>query len=297
MTTNTSYSDLLKTKALMVRLTRKKLNRNKLDKSLGEFVSEVKNVSEAGAVRVNKSLFSKAATDPYMKIYSDASKYFYNVTLPWDDRGYRLLSIDLYEEFTKRFKEYTSSYRKAVREFITGVTQHIEESKGILGDAFNITDYKFMAVNGGVDTQMLKDQFALEIEFQPVASGDDLRATLTEADRESIAADIDKKATEKFGKSQEHIVVSLIETVGKIHERLSGADNTFRDTLITNLEDLVNLVPKLNIAGDPDINKLAKKAKVALTKHDPQTLRDDTKTREAVAKEAKDILKQAKGLL
>ena len=84
---------MLKNKALMVRLARKKLNRNKMDKALGKELVELKNVSDGAAVRVNKSLFSTTATDGYMKLYSEASKYFYRTTLPWDDRGWRLLSV------------------------------------------------------------------------------------------------------------------------------------------------------------------------------------------------------------
>ena len=289
--------DLLKHKALQVRLTRKKLNRNKMDKALGDELSKLKNVLDAGAVRVNKSLFSKSATDEYMKVYSDASKYFYRTTTPWDDRGWRLLAVDLYEDFTKKYKTYTGQYREKVNLFIDNIEAHMEEMKGILGQAYDVEDYKFVAPNGAVDREMLLSQFALEVEFDTVTSGNDLRASLTDADREIIAAEMDKRAMEKFSKSQEHIVIELVDVIDKMHERLSTADAVFRDTLVSNLEELCDLVPKMNIAGDQKLNDIARQAREKLTVWDAKTLRDDPKIREQVSAEANDILKQAKGLL
>ena len=291
------HKDVLKDKCLQVRLTRKKLNRNKTDKLLSEEISKLKNVSVAGACRVNKSLFTKESTDKFMKIYSEAGKYYYRVTLPWDDKGFRLLSIDLFEEFSKKFKAFSNDYRKFVTEFVDQIETHVESARAVLGDAFDAGDYVFLTANGGVDQAWLLEQFTLDIEYDVVTSGDDLRACLTEADRENIAAKIDEQAMEKFGRAQAHIVQTLHDHIFAIHERLCEGENVFRDTLITNLQDLVDLIPKMNIAGDPAIDALAATAKLKLTKWDPQELRDLPEAREEVAEEAKKILDNMAGIL
>jgi hypothetical protein len=167
----------------------------------------------------------------------------------------------------------------------------------MLGEAFRIEDYKFLAPNGSVDREYLLDQFAFEIEFNTVTSGDDLRATLTEDDREIIADQINKQAKENFARANEHIITSLHECILAIHERLCNSENVFRDTLITNLEDLCDLIPKMNIAGDPKINELADVAKKKLTKWDPAVLREVETIRKDVSKEAKKILKGMEGLI
>jgi hypothetical protein len=268
-----------------------------MDKDLGILVRDLKNVSESGAVRVNKSLFSKACTEAYMKVYNDGSKYFYRVTLPWDDRGWRLLSIELFEDFQKTIKTYTKNYRAKVLDFIENISAHIEDSKMMLGEAFRIEDYKFLAPNGSVDQDYLLDQFGFEIEFNTVTSGDDLRATLTEDDREIIADQIDKQATENFQRANVHIITSLHECIFAIHERLCDDENVFRDTLITNLEDLCDLIPKMNIANDPAINHMAEVAKQQLTKWDPAVLREVPSIRNDVSNDAKKILKDMEGLI
>ena len=292
-----SDTDVLKSKALMVRLVRKKLNRNKMDKDLGVLLRDMKKVSEASAVRVNKSLFSKTCTDAYMKVYNDGSKYFSRVTLPWDDRGWRLLGIELFEDFQKSVKQYTKQYREKVLDFIENIEVHIEDSKSMLGEAFCIDDYKFLAPNGSVDRDYLLEQFAFEVEFNTVTSGEDLRASLTEDDRHIIAEQINKQAQENFQRANKHIITSLHECILAIHDRLCEDENVFRDTLITNLEDLCDLIPKMNIAGDPKINDLAERAKKGLTKWEPAVLRDVPTLRRDVSNEAKKILKDMDGLI
>ena len=290
-------TDVLKNKALMVRLARKKLNRNKMDKDLGKVIRDLKNVNESSAVRVNKSLFSKACTDDYMRVYNDGSKYFYRVTLPWDDQGWRLLAIELFEDFQKSMKKFTKQYRDKVLDFIEHIEAHIEDAKGMLGEAFCQDDYKFLAPNGSVDRDYLLEQFCFEVEFNTVTNGDDLRASLTEDDREIIADQINKQALAKFTKANDHIVHSLHDCVLAIHERLCDSENVFRDTLISNLEDLVKLIPMMNIAGDPEINTLAERAAKTLTKWEPEVLREVPTIRKEVADEAGKILDDMRGLI
>jgi hypothetical protein len=290
-------TDVLKSKALMVRLSRKKINRNKMDKDLSTELRDNKKVTDSSAVRVNKSIFTKASSDEYMKIYNEGSKYFYRVTLPWDDKGWRLLAIDLYEDFTKKMKSFTSQYRTQVVGFVEKINGHVEESKAMLGDAFSQADYSFISNNGTVDREYLLDQFGFEVEYNTVTDGNDLRAALTEDDRAIIAEQINKQALEKFAKANAHIINSLHEAVLAIHERLCKSDNVFRDTLITNLEELCDLIPKMNIAGDPAINEMAKVARDKLTRWDAPTLRDDDKARAKVAKDAAKILDNMKGVI
>jgi hypothetical protein len=268
-----------------------------MDKELGKLVRDQKNVSESSAVRVNKSLFTKACTDEYMKIYNDGSKYFYRVTLPWDDRGWRLLSIELFESFRKSMKAFTKSYREKVLDFIEKIESHIEDARAMLGDAFNPDDYKFIAPNGSIDRDYLLDQFCFEVEFNTVTDGNDLRASLTDDDREIIADQINQQALAKFQKANDHIIHSLHDAVMSIHERLCDEDNVFRDTLIENLEDLVGLIPKMNIAGDPKINELAARAGKVLTKWEPAVLREVPSIRKEVSNEAGKILEDMKGLI
>jgi hypothetical protein len=268
-----------------------------MDKSLSDYLQDVKEVTDKSSLRVNKSLFPKEATDQYQKVITEAAKYFYRVTTPWDDKGWRLLSIDIYKDFTKKMKQFTREFRETVTSFVDGFEANMEAMRPVLGQAFNPSDYSEWFSNGFVNREELKNRFELEVEFGTVSDADDLRATLTETDREVIAAHITEKNNEKFAKSQEHIITVLHEHIMAIHERLSKKENVFRDTLIGNLEDLCDLIPKMNIAGDPALNALAANARAKLCKWDPSTLREVETVREDVSQEAGKILDGMKGLI
>ena len=293
-----SNDDLLREKALTVRLFRKKISRNKLDKVLSEELRKLKKVDDDVSLRVNKSIFTKDATDAFMKILSEAGKYYYRVTTPWDDKGFRLLSVDIFKEFVKKFKSYTREFRTTVEAFMDGIEGDIQLMEKTLGTAFSRSDYDHLFLSSGeLDRETFRKSFSLELEYGTVSSSGDIRAELTKDDRDIIAAHITEKNNQKFAATQKHIITCLHEHILKIHERLCDSEKIFRDTLIENLNDLCDLIPKMNIAGDPVLNQLAADAKKTLCHWDAQTLRDDNTIRTDVADEAEKILGNMKGLI
>lgn len=298
-TYNKSDSTLvLKNKALLVKLYRKKISRNKTDKKLSEYVTQEKQVKKAGMVRVQKTLFPKDITDKYQKVITDCGKYFYRVTTPWDDKGYRLLSIEMYKTFTKEIKKYTTQFRNAVEGFAEHLQSSIDEMKAELGEAFELEDYKdLFNSDGTVNRDYILSLFNLDVEYNNVTDADDIRASLTEEDREILAEHITKNNNEKFTKSMEHVAYQLFDAVKAIHTRLSNQENIFRDSLIGNLEELCDILPALNIAGDQNLNDLAAEARNMLCTWAPQTLRDEPEKRKEVADKAAEIIGKMQGMI
>jgi hypothetical protein len=58
--------------------------------------------------------------------------------------------------------------------------------------------------------------------------------------------------------------------------------------------EIAALAPKLNIAGDPQIDKFAAEME-ALTRYTPKVLRDDKNTRSEAAAKAKEMLDRLTG--
>ena len=64
----------------------------------------------------------------------------------------------------------------------------------------------------------------------------------------------------------------------------------FRDSMVENLRALVEVLPKLNVSGDPHLDDMRQRLVQALCPHDAQELRDDAGLRRSVASEADAIL-------
>ncbi len=299
MTPTISNADLLKHKALTVRLFRKKFNKNKGDRALAEKLHISEKVTDKSALRVNKSLFPNSVTKPYQDIITKAGKYFYRMTLPWDDKGFRLLPIELYKEFTKEMKAFTRDFREQVNLFVTGFESNMLVMKESLGNAYSDDDYsEWLLPDGAINTEAIKAKFLLETEFGTVNTADDLRASLTEEDREVIAQHITAQNNKKFAKSQEHVITLLHDKIMALRDRL-GEDGRLDEgsPVISNLEDLCDLIPKLNFTGDPELNKTAEDAKAMLCKWSPATLRELPKVKQSVSDEADKMLDDMKGMI
>jgi len=71
----------------------------------------------------------------------------------------------------------------------------------------------------------------------------------------------------------------------------------FNSDILDKLADVCDLLPKLNITGDPELERLAAEAKRKLTKYEVPELKTDNKKREVIKKRADSILKDMGDLL
>jgi hypothetical protein len=88
------------------------------------------------------------------------------------------------------------------------------------------------------------------------------------------------------------------DVVGKMAERLRAYDPNnasaapFRDSLVSNITELLEVVPSLNLTGDAAVTDFAARIRQDLTGFDAQALRDNMFTREDVAQRAESIYNQ-----
>lgn len=74
-------------------------------------------------------------------------------------------------------------------------------------------------------------------------------------------------------------------------ERLHDPKAIFRDTLVSNIVDLVNLLPALNVAEDPDLESMRSRVESILAGLKAEDLREDKALRQETAKDAESILR------
>ena len=119
--------------------------------------------------------------------------------------------------------------------------------------------------------------------------GKDATSQVRDELAESLKSDFQELMREPFKR--------LHEVIQKVHAKLSDSDAIFRDSLIDNVKDLIEVLPDLNITDDPELAKLIAAARKNICTSDVQALRDDGDYRTKVAKSAADILKQMKGVM
>jgi hypothetical protein len=83
-------------------------------------------------------------------------------------------------------------------------------------------------------------------------------------------------------------IVILAERLQAYRVTEEGVQHPFRDTIVTNLVKLVDVLPKLNVTGDPELERLASEVRASLLV-DPQELRKSESVRTETAKAANRI--------
>src|SRR5262249_41384468 len=152
----------------------------------------------------------------------------------------------------------------------------VDRAERELNGLFNRKDYPTVA--------QLREKFAAKYKFRPLPSGDDFSVSLgSSADVDEIRKQIEEDKGAALKGAMTDLWQRLYDMVAHMTERLtpptqdelkakakkakakgkgkkqSAPKKTFHDSMIWNLRDLCDVLPRLNIAGDPDLDSFHKK--------------------------------------
>ncbi len=261
-------------------------------------------VATDAGVRSAKKMgrYEKFVIDPanqeFRKWHAEAGAlrdYHYERTLPWNDDGTRLLTTAMYLDYTQGVAERKQRIEQAAQEFFNALPSLKEQRRFEANGMFREEDWP--------DPITLADKLKIRIRIYPIADPNDIRVSLGEQEVKLI----EKNAVATFQAKMAECMLDVFrrfkaqlcgtETqrgfIQKLNEynvgpngKVSGA---FRDSVVTSLRDLVELVPKLNIMEDPTLKQLTEEIRQGLCARDAQDLRDDYMLRKQVVASAQTI--------
>jgi hypothetical protein len=153
------------------------------------------------------------------------------------------------------------------------------EAKRILNGMYQDTDYP----------SDIRARYSWAVEYNPVPAGTDFRVTLSREEIDTISARTEERVKQAFSEAQSDAVRRLADCLSKIHEKLAQPDAIFRDSLIGNARELCDVLTRLNLADDPQLESLRRQTELLATT-EPQTLRANPEVRIDVAQRAQSIL-------
>ena len=225
--------------------------------------------ASASAGRYNKRLLPKAALAALTATMSDARNTHYANTLPWDDQGNRLLTVANYDHYTDLLNNLREHVVHERARFIGDYDTNIEQARLDLGLLFNIEEYP--------SPEALQDKFAIRYRIVPVPDAEHFMARLASDDTEHVKHDIEHHIQERLHDAVSDLYTRLGEAVQRVSERLRDDDNgkplVFRNSMIENIRELVDVVPRLNIFGDHELARLCDQVNQKIANIDPDVLR------------------------
>ena len=279
----------LNEKAMLVHLTVHQWMGRVKDIGASEELAVQKNASSEAGTTVLISLAPKRLVNPIDNAGWAARLEHQRLTLPWMDKGHRILPANMFMKYTECIRAKVAVFQARVNEFLEAYPELMEaaELKQRMGD-----------LGKGViipSVDELRAHFSIVTDVLPLPNADDFRVSIGEEEAAHIKADIEKNIGEKMREAQNDLWKRLTELVSKVHERLSNADNKFRDSLMENLKDFCSLIPNLNIVDDPNLETMRSELMEKLTKEwKPDDMRNDKIARAKAAKDAKEVLDKMK---
>ncbi|MDR6954151.1 hypothetical protein J2X65_003519 [Ancylobacter sp. 3268] len=297
MTQHQSVSTVLASRAMLVSLSISQWSGHRLDRKVTDEVNQQHNAA-ADAGRYNKHLLPKAALAGIVSVVSETKAGFYGRTLPWMDSGARIMAAHAYLPHMAWIRKQSSKFDKAVDTFIGAYPGYVRDAQARLNGMFKPEDYP--------DADVLRGRFAMQVKVLPVPTSDDFRVDMSEAQAAIIRKEIEQQVTDATTSAVRDIYDRVAEVTGRMVERLNAyrpavkegdrAEGVFRDSLVGNIRDLIDVLPGLNITGDPQLAAMVEKLR-PLAEHDAHVLRDNPRIRRDVAAEAQAILDSIGGFL
>ena len=247
------------------------------------------NGARANSGRFNKLLVSLYSVKKYQRAVNDARTFHYANTLPWDDEGARILPSENFLAYTKKMRELQSLFQAAVDEFISDYPALIRQARADLGGLFNAADYP--------SSQVVRDKFQFSTHFSALPDSADFRVNLGDDEVKAIKADIEDRVNNQVKAAVEDLWGRLHRAVNHLADKLRDTDSIFRDSLVGNIKELTDVLPRLNITGDANLGQMIYEARAALANLDPSDLRENETDRKAATGKAEDILKKMAGYM
>lgn len=276
----------LSEKAMLVRLSISQWTGRKYDKTVSEHVAQ-QYQTDLAAGRYNKVLVAENAIKVIAKIATECRTFHYDNTLPWSDTGDRMLPSANYLPYTQKMQEYRQKFESAVNDFIDAYPVLVQDAKARLNGMFKQSDYPAIAE--------ISRKYGFDVGVMPLPDSSDFRVTLADSEVENIRQQIEDRTMQAQNLALKDLWTRLHEAVSHMADKLSDKDAIFRDSLTQNLIDLCELLPRLNVFNDSNLEsmRIAIEQKLCGTK--PQELRDNPTARKAIAKDAQDILDKMAG--
>jgi hypothetical protein len=214
---------------------------------------------------------------PIRKFAGIVRQFHYDHTCVWED-GQQLLSAKARPGYDAKMQEFSEEFWKLVDAFGEEYPNWIEQAKIMHAGTFDPSDYPEWSRARGL--------FRFTREYMPVPKAEHFNKDMQELYGAGLNALVEKKISDAVSDAWER----LFKPVQLMAEKLASPDAIFRDSLVENIRDVVQLIPELNITDNPKLIEAAKLIQKDLASLDPNVLRDSKVDRKEAAEKAANIV-------
>jgi hypothetical protein len=259
---------------------------------------------EAGAIEtdadrsllhIGKEILESTELKVVDQYRNDIKKYLKSRCLPSPFRsGVYLIRLTLVEEAMAFLTTAEEQDKANIQTFMTFYREMYEKRHDLtnqmsqrLGSLYKASDYP--------DPRKVEQSFIFEVQLWELSTPGSLR-TIDRALYEREKAKMDNVWEQAQQQITQVLLTEFRDMTARMAERLAvppdGKPKVFRDSLVGNLQEWLDLFEKRDLAKDEDLQKLVVKARAMVSGLKPEVIRDSEALRTEIATEMQKITAQ-----
>jgi hypothetical protein len=242
-----------------------------------------------GASQTKKNLFAGTSLRKDIEKLAARVRLYHNQhTLPWADKGERLLPTKLFMEYKQVMNTYEHTFNNMCDNFFNEYPRLVAEAPQALQALFKAEDYP--------DLTEVRTKFGFRRTVKPVPDAGDFRLDVPATDLEELRGEFIKqqegKLADAIRESWDRLHKILVDTSKKL-EDVGGDEEKkkrYHDTLVSNPLELCSLLTKLNITNDPKLEEARRQLELTMLGANIETIKDDADVRKQLKSKVDTIL-------
>lgn len=259
----------------------------KQDRATQAEVTTSKGSGSKKAASVYKNLFAECKElDAITKFQARARSEHYRLTMPWNDRGARLLPTVSLLDYKQVMNRYQLEFDRLVAAFLDKYATLVAAAAFQLGTLFDRKEYP--------DVAQVARRFRMDIAFVPLPTSGDFRLDVESEVQRELMEQYDRRLAEQLASATKDSWDRLYEALSRLSDRLTvsedGKKKIFHDTIVTGAVELCELLTAMNVTQDPQLESARRKLQEVLLGVTPKELRDEDGTRVLTKQKVDEIL-------
>lgn len=276
----------LSSSALLVSLNISVWPANVLDRTVTDSVTSAAHAN-ADAGRFMKNLFAGTNLRKDIEKYAAHCRVTHlRYTMPWADKGERLLTNALFMEYKAHINTMEVEFDRLCTQFFAAYPQLVADAPVRLGKLYNPDDYPSL--------DAVKAKFGFRFSVCPLPDSGDFRLDVPTAALEELKQQYEETYKQRLADAMRDPWGRLHKMLSDMSEKLADSDDEkkkrFHDSFLGNPRELCRLLTAMNITKDPALEEARQMLEQSLMGVDIDELRESSVRRATVKSKVDSIL-------
>ena len=259
---------------------------SKIDREMTEQVN-INATAVRDASQTKKNLFAGTSLRKDIEKFAARVRLYHNQhTLPWADKGERMLPTKLFMEYKQTMSAFERTFDMMCNNFFIEYPRLVAEAPTNLGSMYRAEDYP--------ELEEVKQKFGFRTSINPMPDSGDFRLDIPADDLAEVRMEFQDKFDERLKDAMRAPWEKLHKVLTGISEKLKeGSDDEkkrYHDSLLTNPLELCALLTKLNVTNDPLLEEARRQVELTMLGANLESIKEDAGSRSDLKTKVDSIL-------